>query len=308
MAFPVAATQPDLSGTFIPEVWSGRLLEEYYRTTVFSAIANTSYENEIKDQGDTVHIRTVPHHIVHDYTKGQTLEIDTLFSPLVDLLIDQGKYFSFIVDSVDKIQSDMDLMGDWAVGASKDLKVVVDNQILAYIPGEVSSTNKGITAGAVSDYNLGTTGSPVGITASNVVQKFTQMATVLDESNIPDEDRWIVIPPWLANAIMNSDLKNAMFAGTEKSILIKQGLIGEIAGLKIFRSNNLTPITDGADTTWNIVAGHKSALTFASQITDTRSMTDAKVYGTILQSFMVYGRKVVKDDAVTLLYCKNNAA
>ena len=306
MAFPVASGQPNLSGIFIPEIWSGRLLEEFYKGTVFNAIANTNWENEIKDMGDTVHIRTVPHHTIHDYTKGQSLEIDTLTSPLVDLLIDKGKYGSFLVEGVDKVQSDMNLMSDWAEGLAKDMNVAVDREILAYIPGQVSTTNKGTTAGASSNYNLGTTGSIVQMTTSNLLTKLTQLGTVLDESDVPPENRWVVIPPWFSNAILNSDLKNASFSGTDKSTLIKQGLIGEIAGFQLFKSNNLTSISDGGNTAWNIVAGHMSGLTFAAQITETRETEDAHVWGKIMQSMIVYGRKVVKDTSLAVLYCSDN--
>ena len=302
--YPIAAGQPDLSGTFIPSVWSGRLLEEFYKTTVYMEIANTNYEGEIKEGGETVHIRQVVSHNVRDYTKGQKLQIDTLSKAVVDLNIDKGKYFSFVVDSIDQYQSDMDLMGDWAEGAAKDLKVAIDLEILAYLPSEVSSTNKGATAGAVSNYNMGTTGAPVAITLNNVLKYFTYLSTILDESNVPPDDRWIVIPPWLGNAIQNSDLKNASFSGLDSSLLLR-GLIGSLAGLKIFVSNNLTSVSD-TDTCWNIVAGHKSALSFASQVVISRNLEDAEVLGKIIQMVNVYGRKLVKTDAAALLYCKNN--
>jgi len=33
-----------LSGTYIPEIWSGKLIVKFYQATVFGAIANTDYE------------------------------------------------------------------------------------------------------------------------------------------------------------------------------------------------------------------------------------------------------------------------
>lgn len=44
MPFPVAQGVPSLSGTYIPEIWSGKLLEKFYKATVFAQIANTDYE------------------------------------------------------------------------------------------------------------------------------------------------------------------------------------------------------------------------------------------------------------------------
>jgi len=39
MAFPVTAPYPQLSGTFVPEIWSGKLIENFYDATVLAAIA-----------------------------------------------------------------------------------------------------------------------------------------------------------------------------------------------------------------------------------------------------------------------------
>jgi len=33
-----------MSGNYIPEIWSGKLLEKFYEATVFAHISNTDYE------------------------------------------------------------------------------------------------------------------------------------------------------------------------------------------------------------------------------------------------------------------------
>src|SRR5215471_7396117 len=60
--FPTGSVQPTppYSGTFIPEIWSGKLIEKFYASTVLAAISNTDYEGEIRNQGDKVHIRPKP--------------------------------------------------------------------------------------------------------------------------------------------------------------------------------------------------------------------------------------------------------
>ena len=39
-----ASGTPQYSGTFIPEVWSTKLLVKFYAATVLAAICNTDYE------------------------------------------------------------------------------------------------------------------------------------------------------------------------------------------------------------------------------------------------------------------------
>ena len=42
MAFPVNSPRTvDYTGNFIPEIWSGKLIENFYDATVLSAISNT---------------------------------------------------------------------------------------------------------------------------------------------------------------------------------------------------------------------------------------------------------------------------
>lgn len=93
MAYPIAAgsvVTPAYSGTFIPQIWSEKLVEKFYATSVFPAISNTDYEGSIKAQGDLVKIRTVPDIVINDYIAGQTLVNQRPASSVVELLIDKG--------------------------------------------------------------------------------------------------------------------------------------------------------------------------------------------------------------------------
>ena len=107
MAYPVANGRPNYAGTFIPEIWSGKLIENFYDATVLAAISNTDYEGEIRRMGDTVNIRTQPNITIRDYVKGQNLVVEAPEAPKLQLLIDKGDYFSCIEEDLDKIQSDI---------------------------------------------------------------------------------------------------------------------------------------------------------------------------------------------------------
>ena len=122
MAYPVDAAYspnydgaiPSYSGIYIPESWSGKLVEKFYAATVFGEIANTDYEGEISAMGDSVQIRTVPDITITNYEIGDTLTYQQPASNNVNLLIDQGKYFAFRIDDVEAHQTDLGLMNDWA--------------------------------------------------------------------------------------------------------------------------------------------------------------------------------------------------
>src|SRR6187431_1917707 len=112
---PVGSTPNTLQATgFIPEIWSGKLVEKFYAATVLAAISNTDYEGEIKNQGDTVKIRTKPTVTIKDYKADGLLELERPKGSVIDLLIDKGKYFNTILDDVMEVQSDIQNMSLWA--------------------------------------------------------------------------------------------------------------------------------------------------------------------------------------------------
>lgn len=306
--YPVVSGGSQPSGIMIPEIWSGKLLVKFYDATVFSDIANTDYEGEIKEQGDTVHIRTTPSITIRDHKMGQALVSEAPMPELVDLLIDKGKYWFFTSDDVQKHQSDYNYVDDWTRDASEQLKISIDTGILADIYADVDSANAGATAGRKSgSFNLGATGSPISLSKTNVIDYIADMGTVLDEQNIPETGRWIVMPPWAINLIKKSDLKDASLAGDGTSIM-RNGRIGMIDRFTIYSSNLLAISSDGGSNVTNMVFGHKSALTFASQLIKNEGpMRIEKSFGDYYRGLQVYGYKVIKGTAMGHFYAKKAA-
>src|SRR3954465_10146264 len=108
---------------FIPEIWSGKLVEKFYASTVLAAISNTDYEGEIKNKGDRVKIRTKPTISIHDYKADGLLGLDRPTGGSVELYIGNGKYFSLILDDVMEIQSDLNILSMWSDDAAQQLKI-----------------------------------------------------------------------------------------------------------------------------------------------------------------------------------------
>ena len=294
MGFPVAAGRPNYSGNFIPEIWSGKLIENFYDATVLAAISNTNYEGEIRRMGDTVNIRTTPEITIKTYVKGQTLSVENPDKPKIQLVIDKGEYFACIEDDVDKVQSDVNLMDTWSKDASERMKIKIDQRVLTDILPDISALNKGATAGRITgNIDLGTTGSPIAITKTNVLDYIVDMGTVLDEANAPEGERFLIIPAKMAGMIKKSDLKDASLTGDSVSVL-RNGRLGMIDRFTLYMSHNLS-VTSGK---FNIIAGHKMGFTFASQMTEMESLRAESTFGNVIRGLQVYGYKVVKPEAL----------
>ncbi|MDY6910736.1 MAG: hypothetical protein SVM79_00015 [Chloroflexota bacterium] len=302
---PAASGSPQYSGNFIPEVWSGLLNEKFYLTTIFPGIANTRYEGEIKNQGDKVYIRNTPDIEIHTgYTKGQKLEIDHPDKPVTTWEITRGAYFSFICDSVDKHQSDINLLEDWSMDAGQQMKIEIDSEGLGDVYSYADSDNSGASAGADSGgYDLGASGSPVAITTDNVLDMLMDMSGCLDEQSIPEANRWFALPSWYVNLLKRSDLKDVSMTGDSKSPL-RNGKVGEIDQIAVHKSNQIKSTTDSGYKCYYPMAGHQSAITFASQMNEMRTVQDKDVFGEIVQGLNVYDWKVVLPKSLVTAYVR----
>jgi hypothetical protein len=306
--YPSGSTANTLQATgFIPQIWSGKLVEKFYAATVLSAISNTDYEGEIKNQGDTVKIRTKPTITIRDYLADGDLAVERPAGSVLDLTIDQGKYFNLILDDVMDIQSDLNLMSMWADDASEQFKITVDTAVLKGIVGGAVSANRGATAGAItSGINLGVTSSgPLALTSAaasgkvDVLDLILRMGQVLDEQNIPETGRWLVLPTWAATLIKKSELRQAYLSGDGVSML-RNGRLGMVDRFTIYSSNLLPAGTAGglASGEYAIFAGHAHGLTFASQFTKIETIRSERTFGNLLRGLQVYGYKVVDGKAL----------
>jgi hypothetical protein len=305
--FPINASMgayAGMSGNYIPELWAGPLLEKFYKSTVFGTIANTQYEGTISSMGDTVIINTVPDIAISDYEIGKGLSYQTPEPEIKTLKINKGKSYAIAVNDVEKKQSKPEYIDAWTNDAGEQLKIAIDTQILGSVYSSVAAANQGLTAGADSaSVSLGVTGTPIQLTKAAILDKIVECGLVLDEQNVPDNNRWMVLPSWaIARLKISDELGDASVSGDGKAAW-RNGQVGMIDRFMIYRSNTIAKVTDTV-TCYNAVFGHKSALTFASQLTETNLIPNPDDFGELMRGLQVYGYEVIKPEAMGWLYCK----
>jgi hypothetical protein len=324
--FPVTGsgpfdTNPSYSGAFIPTLWSGKLLAKFYQNTMLSEVTNTDYEGELKNQGDTVRIRLAPSISISDYTVGQNLSYEVPTPSFQDMQVNKGKYFGVQVNDVLAYQSDMGLMNMFTEDAAKQLKIAIENEVFfnSFVTEGPAAANEGATAGAISAaYNLGTDTAPVDqATPENVLKAILRMSTVLDEQNVPEDGRFLILSPYDRHLLMQSSIAQAYFTGDQSST-IRTGKIGMLDRFSVYVSNLLpkgeagkalvaglsATSTGGAVTNAKarrtMIAGTKAATSFAMTINKTEPLRNQTDFGDIVRGLAVYGRKVVKPQALVV--------
>jgi hypothetical protein len=315
-------TNPPYSGNFIPAVWSAKLAEKFYAASVYGEIANTNWQGEIASMGDKVFINTAPTITIANYTAGGSLSYQVPTPDVQELNIDKGKYFAFQINDVLEFQAKPNLLDMFSTDAAEQMRISIDSNVIYNTFTGGAAANKGATAGVKSSsYNLGTDVAPVSLNGGNVLQTILYMASVLDEQNVPESDRWLVIDPATRTLLMQSNLAQAQFMGDSASP-VRNGKIGKIDRFTVYVSNQLPKGAsgtgagaawisgDGAEDTIQpggtlatrraLIAGHKSAVTFASQITKMETVRNPSDFGDYIRSLNVYGFKVVSPQSLVL--------
>lgn len=265
---------------FKPEVWSAELLVALEKSLVYGAtgVVNRSYEGDISQYGDTVHIVNLADPTIGTYTAHTDITIEDVDDAEQLLLIDQSKYFAFEVDDIEKRQARGDVMSEQARKAAYLLRDVADQHVAAKMAAGVSAGN------ILAEATLAT--------AASAYDKLVDMAVVLDEDNVPTEGRWVVVTPKFHGLL----LKDTRFiaAGDESGAGVRaNGVIGSAAGFSIRKSNN-APDGPGAGAGKLVIGGYDGAVTFAEQIASVEAFRLEKRFADGVKGLHLYGSKVVR--------------
>lgn len=262
---------------FIPEVFSRKLQAKFYSQTVLSEVTTNEYEGEISGLGNKVNIRTVPAVSVADYTG--SLSYSDVTSSTIELNIDKAKSYAFKVDDILKEQADIDFMNEAANDAAQNMKIAIEQDVFANVAAGSSLTDINAT--------------PSNITAANVLGFILDAGQQLDENNIPEDGRFMIINPAVATLLKQSELRQAYLTGDNVSPL-RNGFIGTVDRFNMYVSNNLSTsagVTSG-------LYGHPKAIAYASQMTNTETVRLESSFGDGVRGLSVYGYKVILPTAI----------
>lgn len=277
---------------FIPEIWSARLilrLEKAFRYAQ-QGVANRDWEGEIAQRGDTVRINSVGPVTVFDYVKNTDMAApEALNDAQTTLAITKQKAFNFAIDDIDRAQGNPAVM-DAAMGeAAFALRDGVDQFIAAQYT-DISSSNF-IASDGSPKTDLGTAGK--------AYEYLVDLGVLLDATDVPEEGRWAVVPPWYHGWLLKDD--RFVKAGTPSTdAVVRNGQVGEAAGFTILKSNNV-PSTNPT-TSFKIVAGHSVAWTFAQQVSEVEAYRPERRFADAVKGLLLYGAKITRPDKLAVLF------
>jgi len=150
-------------------------------------------------------------------------------------------------------------------------------------------TGGAIAAGASYAIEANT---PVALAKDTVLNYLLKIKTLLDDAEVPDENRFLVVPPVVANLIPEGT-NIAISVPAVYEDLVKRGFITEVVGFKVFSS----PRVIGDNTNgYHCLAGTSDWLTMADKVLEAGIEEDLiGNFGSAFKDLYIYGAKVADE-------------
>ncbi|WP_280426503.1 P22 phage major capsid protein family protein [Nocardia carnea] len=283
---------------FIAEFWADQVLVPFDQALIFGQpkVANRNYEGEIREQGDTVHVSTIGDPAVRAYDKTTDMTTDQLSDDTDTMLIDQGEYFSFYVNDVEKVQAAANFDDPALSRAGAKLQNAADLYLYGLLKAGVLAANQ---LGRVTVVDAKPEVATVGQTDMYTV--LVKLREKLDRQSVPKAGRYAALSPELVSPLLLDErFVHADKLGATPNAPLLNGQIGRVAGFDILESNNINKVGgSGANKDdYVIVAGVNAALSFANQIQKVERIRAQSRFADIVRGLNIYGGHVFRGEAL----------
>lgn len=178
--------------------------------------------------------------------------------------------------------------------------------VLAAMIMESDPHNRGVTAGKHGNISLGARGNPVVVNPASAPLFFMQLQQILaDHLRWKDNEMFVVMPKEFKSVLAMSNFANSEWVGDAKktSIAIDGMWNTQLAGFNIFETVNLPYVVEAdGRVCYYLVAGHKSAFAYASDIIEGRVVQPTDSFSVEYQMLAVWGGKMIYPESIAVAY------
>jgi len=296
------------AANFIPEIWSDEIAAAYKKNLVAAnLIKKMSFKGK---KGDTVHIPVPTRGTASAKAASTQVTLIAATEGVVDISINKHYEYSRLIEDIVEAQALSSMRQFYTDDAGYALAKQIDTDIIqlgrlanggstgarygsAYIGGD------GTTA---FDYTANTnTGNASALTDAAIRRTIQR----LDDSDVPMDGRFFVIPPSSRNTLMGlSRYTEQAFVGEAGSgNTIRNGEVGNLYGMGVFVSSNADHASatsaypaSGTSIARVCLMGHKDSFALVEQV-GIRSQTQYKqeYLGTLFTADTLYGVGELRD-------------
>ena len=275
--------------TFIPKLWSDEIIAEYEKSLVMKPLVKSMKMTGKK--GDTINIPMPVRGEANAKVKETQVTLVADTSGNKQVVIDQHWEYSRFIEDITDVQALSSMRKFYTQDAGYALATKVDSDLIAdalagwTVTGHMTDT--GLVVPAVS-----------GSAGDFSDQGFRDGIQILDDANVPMDNRKLVIPPSARNQIMGIDRYVSSDFVNGRGVV--NGKIGELYGVDVFVSTNLPANADGEKP---CLLFHTDALVIAEQLAvRTQTQYKQEYLADLMTADTLYGEDVYREDSGVVIY------
>ena len=271
------ATSPTLAqlitGKFVPEIYSKNVIMHTKSNLVVANAVNTEYRDELSF-GTLVNIPVLSAVSAGDISAGTELTAQNAVGTAASLTVNQWKGVRIEESEMSNVQDAVGYLEKAAESCGYAVAKAIDTSLGALFSGLAGGSVYGIDGQTLTDDII------------------IALIETLDEADVPDENRVLITDPSSKADLLKIDkfVRNDYV----RNPVVATGKFGDIYNLKVFITNNLTPVTGGTGS-YGVVM-HRDALGLVIQKDPyTQKVEEHLKHQVVLQTKVIYGVAELRD-------------
>ena len=275
--------------TFIPKLWSDEIIAEYEKSLVMKPLVKSMKMTGKK--GDTINIPMPVRGEANAKVEETQVTLVADTSGNKQILIDQHWEYSRLIEDITSIQALASMRKFYTQDAGYALATKVDADLIAdavthwTAVGHMTQDALVVpaVAGAAEDFSD---------------QGFRDGIQILDDNNVPMDNRKLVIPPAARNHIMGIDRYVSSDFVNGRGVV--NGKIGELYGVDVYVSTNLPANSAGEKP---CLLFHTDALVIAEQLgVRTQTQYKQEYLADLMTADTLYGSDCYRPECGVVMY------
>ena len=275
--------------SFIPKLWSDEIIAEYEKSLVMKPLIKLL--KMVGKKGDTINIpMPVRGSANQKLTETQvTLVADA--SENKQIVVDQHWEYSRLIEDITSVQALASMRKFYTQDAGYALATKVDSDLVATAIASFSTVGHATDTGLIVPAVAGSAGDFSDAAFRDAIQ-------ILDDADVPMDNRKLVVPPAARNHIMGIDRYVSSDFVNGKGVV--NGKIGELYGINVYVSTNLPANDDGEKP---CLLFHTDALVIAEQMAvRTQTQYKQEYLADLMTADTLYGEDVYRPDSGVVMY------
>ena len=275
--------------SFIPKLWSDEIIAEYEKSLVMKPLIKSL--KMVGKKGDTINIpMPVRGSANQKLTETQvTLVADA--SENKQIVVDQHWEYSRLIEDITSIQALSSMRKFYTQDAGYALATKVDSDLVATAIANFSTVGHATDTGLIVPAVAGSAGDFSDAAFRDAIQ-------ILDDADVPMDNRKLVVPPAARNHIMGIDRYVSSDFVNGKGVV--NGKIGELYGINVYVSTNLPANASGEKP---CLLFHTDALVIAEQMAvRTQTQYKQEYLSDLMTADTLYGEDVYRPDSGVVIY------